>query len=255
MESNLLLSLTVGVFVGAAAGYLGSFMILRKMALVGDAMTHVALPGMGLALLLNINPFFGALVFLVAATFGTWGIESKTNLSVETIVGIFFTASLALGIIITPELELLEVLFGDISKVSLLDGILAVVLSVIAFLLTVKIKKDLLLGIMSPDLAKSSRVNVDRINLIFLLLVSLVVALGVKIVGTLLMGSLVIIPAAASRNISVNFTKFGIWSFIFGILSVGIGIFLTKFFAIPPGPLVVLVSVAIFLVTLLFKKN
>lgn len=252
---SLLVSLIVGVFVGAAAGYLGSFMILRRMALVGDAMTHVALPGIGLALILNINPFIGAFAFLVAATFGIWKIENKTSLSIEAVVGVFFTASLALGIIITPELELLEVLFGDISNVGNLDAVLAVIFSIVALWLTFNIKKDLLLGIMSPDLAKASRVNVDRINLIFLLLVSLVVALGVKVVGTLLMGSLVIVPAAAARNISDNFTGFGIWSLIFGILSVSLGVYLTRFFAIPPGPLVVLVSVTIFLCTLVFRKT
>jgi len=254
LEQNLLISLIVGVFVGAAAGYLGSFMVLRKMALVGDAMTHVALPGIGLALILNINPFIGAFTFLVVATFGIWRIENKTNLSVESVVGVFFTASLALGIIITPEIELLEVLFGNISNVARLDAILAVVFSIFALWLTFNIKKDLLLGIMSPDLAKASRINVDRINLVFLLLVSLVVALGVKVVGTLLMGSLVIVPAAAARNISDNFTAFGTWSLIFGVVSVGLGVYLTKFFTIPSGPLVVLVSVAIFLVTLVFRK-
>lgn len=253
--SSLLISLIVGVFVGAAAGYLGSFMILRKMALVGDAMTHVALPGIGLALILNINPFIGAFAFLVAATFAIWKIENKTSLSVEAVVGVFFTASLALGIIITPELELLEVLFGDISNVGNLDAVLAVIFSIVALWLIFNIKKDLLLGIMSPDLAKSSKINVDRINLIFLLLVSLIVALGVKVVGTLLMGSLVIVPAAASRNISDNFTGFGVWSLIFGVLSVGLGVYLTKFFTVPPGPLVVLVSVTIFLITLIFRKS
>src|SRR3989344_6598837 len=99
------LQLAVGILIGLGAGYLGSFMILRRMSLVGDALSHVALPGIAIALLFNINPFIGATFALIVAIIGVAILERKTTLPSETLIGIFFTLSLALGLILTPEPE------------------------------------------------------------------------------------------------------------------------------------------------------
>ncbi len=255
MDNQFLISLTVGVAVGAASGFLGAFMILKRMALVGDALTHVALPGIGLALILGINPFIGAFSVLFLAMLLVWKLEQRTDLPVETIVGIFFAGSLAIGILLTPELELYEALFGDISRVNFLDGIFALLITGTVFFTMAKISDKILMGIISEDLASSSGIKVRRLNFIFLLLVIAVVALGVKVVGTLLMGGLVIIPAAAARNISRSFRQFALWSAAFGLASAGIGIYLAKVFSIAPGPAVVLSGVLFFLISLALKPR
>ena len=118
------------IFIGLAAGYVGSFMILRRMALVGDALSHVALPGLAIALLLNINPFVGAFATLFVGIIAVWLIEKKTELPTESLIGLLFTFSLAVGFLITPEHEILEALFGDISNISAIDAFLAVILSI-----------------------------------------------------------------------------------------------------------------------------
>ena len=89
---QFLLSLTAGIFIGGAAGYLGSLMLTRRMALVGDALGHVALPGMGLALLLGLDVSFGAFVFLLLGIFLIWLFEIKTSLPTESLVGVVFVA-------------------------------------------------------------------------------------------------------------------------------------------------------------------
>ena len=109
MEFNTL-QLVSAVFVGLASGYLGSFMVLKRMALVGDALSHVALPGVALGLLFNFNPILGAFITLFAGIIGIWLIENKTELPAESIVGLFFTFALAVGLLITPDEELLEAL-------------------------------------------------------------------------------------------------------------------------------------------------
>src|SRR3989344_5401195 len=118
MINEFLYPLIVSAFVGLASGYLGSLMVLRRMSLVGDALSHVALPGLALGLLFHFNPFLGAFGVLFLSIIFIWLIENKTKLPTETLVGIFFTLSLAIGLIITPEPELLEALFGDVSKTS-----------------------------------------------------------------------------------------------------------------------------------------
>ncbi len=255
IDGQFLVSIIVGIAVGAASGFLGSFMILKRMALVGDALTHVALPGIGLALILGFNPFIGAFVLLFLAMILIWKLEQRTDLPIETIVGIFFAASLAIGILLIPQLELYEALFGDISKVQILDGIFALIAAIAVFAIMIKISDKMLMGILSEDLAASSGINVRKFNFIFLLLVAVVVALGVKVIGSLLMGGLVVIPAAAAKNVSRSFRQFGFWSSIFGLLSAGGGIYFAKVFSISPGPAVVLASVAIFLVSLAAKRR
>jgi ABC-type Mn2+/Zn2+ transport system permease subunit len=255
MDSQFLISLVVGIAVGAASGFLGAFMILKRMALVGDALTHVALPGLGLAMIFGINPFIGAFAVLFLAMLLVWKLEQRTDLPIESLVGIFFAASMAIGILITPDLELYHALFGDISTVKVLDGISALIIAGIVFTTMAKISDKMLMGIISEDLAVSSGIKIRRLNFIFLLLVITVVALGVKVVGSLLMGGLVIIPAAAAKNISWSFRQFGFWSAALGFLSAGIGIYFAKLFSLPPGPTVILSSAAIFLISLALKRR
>lgn len=255
MDQNLILSLIVGIFVGAAAGYLGSVMILRRMALVGDALSHVALPGMGIALAYNQNPFLFAFGFLAFASWAIWKMESSTRIPVEALVGILFTTSLAIGILITPELDLIEALFGDISKVNFLDGIFAVVFSILVFIIFSRIYKQLVLGTISKDLAISSGIKLRRMNLLFLFLVAMIIALGIKVVGTLLMGALVIISASAAKNLSKTLTGYSALSIVFGAVSAPIGIILAYMLDLTPGPVVVLVSIFIFFISLFIKEK
>lgn len=248
------LQIISAVFIGVASGYLGSFMVLKRMALVGDALSHVALPGVALGLLFHFNPILGAFATLFAGIVGIWLIENKTELPVESIVGLFFTVALALGVLLTPHEDILEALFGDIAKISRLDVILAIVFSLVVILIMRAVSRGFILSTISRDLAKVSGVKIGQINFLFMLLIALIVALGIKSVGTLLMGALVVIPAIASKNIASSMIGYNRIGGIFGLASLVGGIFIANFFHWPPGPLVVLTSAAIFLVTLVFKK-
>jgi len=253
MLEILIFSLFIAIFVGISAGYLGSLMVLEKMALVGDALSHVALPGLALGILFNFNPFLGAFAFLFVSAVIIWHLQRVTKLSFETLVGATFTLSLAIGIIIIPEHELLEALFGDITKVTWIETIAAITISIVAVFLTRAIYKKLVLGMISEDLAISKGIKVAEINLMYLCLVSLVVAIGIKIVGTLLVGFLVIVPAAAARNLSSDLFRYSVLSSIFGAVSASSGILLSSYLDLPPGPMVVFSGIAVFLGTVLAR--
>lgn len=248
MPAELLLELIVGVFVGSAAGYLGSIMISRHMALVGDALSHVALPGLALGILYNFNPFIGAFAFLAVTAIVTWYLQKSTRLSVEAIIGVLFVLALAIGILITPQVDLLEALFGDISKVSLTDTIVTALVSVFVILVTRLIYAKLALSMISKELAVASRIKVEQANLIYLLLVAMIVAVGIKEVGTILVGAVVIVPAAAARNVSSSLYRYALLSGVFGVVSAVSGVLLSAFVRFPAGPLVVIAGAAIFAV-------
>jgi ABC-type Mn2+/Zn2+ transport system permease subunit len=251
MLDTLILSLLIGIFVGLSAGYLGSLMVLEKMALVGDAMSHVALPGLAIGILFNFNPFIGAFIFLFVSAVLIWHVQRVTRISFEALVGATFTLALAIGIIIIPETELLEALFGDITNVLLIDAIVATLISVATVLLTRGIYKKLVLAMISEDLAISKGINVARTNLLYLFLVSLVVAIGIKIVGTLLVGFLVIVPAIAAKNLSSDISRYSLLSMIFGAVAAFSGILLSASLSLPPGPMVVFSGITIFAATII----
>jgi ABC-type Mn2+/Zn2+ transport system permease subunit len=247
---TVIFSLLIGIFVGIASGYLGSIMVLEKMALVGDALSHVALPGLAIGILLNFDPFIGAFIFLFASAAIIWHVQRVTRLSFEALVGATFTLALAVGIILIPEPELLEALFGDITNVVVLDAIAAAVISVVTILLTRAIYRKLVLAMISEDLAISKGIDVAKTNLLYLFLVSLVVAIGIKIVGTLLVGFLVIVPAIAAKNLSSDMYRYSLLSAVFGAAAAFSGILLANYWSLHPGPMVVFSGIAIFAVTI-----
>ena len=232
---------------------MGSLMVLEKMALVGDALSHVALPGLALGILFNFPEFLGAFAFLFASAVIIWFLGKATKLPYETIVGAMFTLALAVGILIIPQAELLEALFGDITKVTILETAAAVIISAIAVILTKMIYKKLVLGMISEELAISRGIDVNKTNLIYLLLVSLVVAIGIKIVGTLLVGFLVIVPAAAAKNVSSDLFKYAVLSASFGAVSACSGVLFSSYLNLPTGPFVVFSGIVVFVVTIFAK--
>ncbi|MDO8426277.1 MAG: metal ABC transporter permease [Deltaproteobacteria bacterium] len=252
--NGLILPMLVAVFVAAGASLLGSFAILKRMALVGDALSHVALPGMALALIFKFDPFIGAIAFLLTAVTGIWVIEYRSSLSLETIVGVFFTASLAIGALIMPEHDLIEALFGNITELTLRESLASIALSIILIVSLLSIYKKLTLNMVSEEMAQSIGIKNRRLEFIYLLSFALGVALGIRFVGALLMGSLVIIPAASAKNISRSLHSFMSGSVVFGVIAAALGIYVSKTYSFPPGPIFILISSVIFLTTLFIRQ-
>jgi len=253
MENIVFITL-VGAFVAASSAFLGSLMVLKRMALVGDALTHVALPGIAIALSLGINPTVGAFFALVFAVVVIWYLEKTSDIYPEALVGVFFTASLALGVLLTNEIELLEALFGNIESLTLTDGLVTIFLSVIVFLVTFALSKRLLVMIVSEEMAQTSGIMVHRINLIYMLLVGLIVSLGIKFVGTLLMGALVIIPAVTAKNLARSIRGYFLISILIGVVSAVVGIIIATVFNLSVGAVVVSVSVVLYVFSYLLKR-
>lgn len=255
LNNQFLIILLSGLFAALATSLLGAFIVVRRMALVGDVLSHVALPGIGLALMLNVDPFYGAATFLLAAALGTWLIEKKTALPPEAVIGTFFTATLALGVILVPHDEIFESLFGNLFAIGLKDAILIISASIVIFILTLILSRRLTLGIAAPDLAKSAGFNPNLSYLGFLLLFALSVALGIKLIGSVLMGALTILPAVSARNFSWSLKSFLFFSVLLGLIMVFLGIVVSNNFNFPPGPSVILAGIVFFVISLFLKRE
>jgi ABC-type Mn2+/Zn2+ transport system permease subunit len=246
--------LLIAAVIGAASGAIGSFILLKRMALVGDALSHVALPGIALALAYHLDPFWGVIAALLAASPLIWWLEMKSDLPTEALVGLLFTASLALGILTIPDTEILESLFGAFPALSPLELTGTIGTAVVAIVFTFLLARPFLFRIVSAELARSCGVG-RGYDLALLVIFSVIVALGIKLVGTLLMGALTIIPAAIAHNIALGMKKYMLFSAVIGALISTVGVSLAAFFGIRPGPAIVLLGVVVFIISLTVMRR
>lgn len=251
---SLIFSLASGISIGGAAGYLGSLMLSRRMALVAGPLGHLTLPGIALALVWGLDVSLGAFPFVILGAIAIWLLEMKTRLPMEALTAVVFASGVAIAFLFLPIQQAETALVGDISKAGARDTAVAVVLS-LAIMLTVKrSSKKLILSNISVELAAAEGIDPKRNNLLYLFLVAVIVALGVKMVGGLLTAALVAIPASAAGNIAGNLRQYMLGSLAIGMVSACLGIVLFHFTGLPAGPLIVLVSTAIFLLTLPLAK-
>jgi len=252
--SQLLLSTICGISVGAAAGYLGTLMLQKRMSLVAGPLGHLALPGVALALLYNFDISLGAFPFIVLGIILIWLLELKTKLPMEALTAITFASGVALAFLFLPIEQAEAALVGNIMQVTLWQSAATFALCLLVTLLVRKVFKKMLLINIYEDLAKSEGINVPQYNFLYLLCIAVLVSLGVRLVGGLLTAALFAIPVAASRNFAGNMKQYSLLSPFFGILAVLAGIALFQATSFPVGPLVILTSTLIFLLSLLFRR-
>jgi len=249
--------LVLAMFFALAAGLVGSIALMKRMLLAGDVISHLALPGLGLAFLFKVNPVMGGGATLFLGTFLVWQLQKKTGLATEAAIGVIFAAALAIGAAVTPSEDLVGSLFGEflrISPVGFLLGMAAVLFVIFSVFL---LKDQLALTIFSPDLAAVTGVNVSRLDLYFLLLFSLTVLVGLRFMGTLLASALIIVPAATARQLTNKLSRFLLLAEATSLLAVTAGfllnLFVFKFST--AGPTIVILSSMLFGLSLLRKTR
>lgn len=253
--SAFVFSLASGVFIAGAAGYLGSLMLTRRMALVAGPLGHLTLPGVALALLWGFDVSLGAFPFVVLGVFLIWLLEMRTKLPMEALTALIFATGVAITFLFLPMDQAEAALVGDISAAGPADTALSVAASLIVLLAVRQAYPKLVLGNISEELAAAERINVRRYELLYLLLIAVTVALGVKVVGGLLTAALVAIPPSAARNLGRNLRQYKLGSMGIGIASAVIGIVLFRLTGLSAGPLVILASAALFGLTLPFVRR
>ena len=254
MASHFLLSLITGIFIGVAAAYLGSLMLSKRMALVAGPLGHLTLPGIALAIVYGFDMSLGAFPFVILGIILIWLFEARTKLPVEALTAVVFASGVATAFLFLPIGKAEAALVGDIAKVGFIDGIVAMSLSALVFLVARKIYSKMTLIDISEDLAKVEGVNVKKYNLLYLACIAVIVALGVKLVGGLLTVALIAIPAATARNVSGELSQYQFLSGLFGFLSCFFGVLLFEKVGLPAGPLIILVSTLFFLISAAFKR-
>jgi len=213
-------------------------------------MSHIALPGLGVAFLLGMNPLLGAAATLLLGALLIWQLEQRTGLDTEAVVGVVFTSALALGALITPSEDLIEALFGGFRSPSRIEFVVAVVVTAAVLAGLFRWKDQFLLHLFSPELAAATGLSRSRLNLIFLLLFTTTVLLSLRFLGALLAGALIVIPATVARQWTHRLSEFLTISASVSVFSVGVGLLLAHWYRLQQGPVVVLIASMLFLLSL-----
>lgn len=256
MDDFLVRAAIGGIGVAAVTGPLGAFVVWRRMAYFGDALSHSALLGVALGLLIGTNTNIAIIAVCIAVALALVALQRQRYLASDTVLGILATGSLSLGLVVVAlqesvRIDLFGLLFGDVLAITVADLYWIYGGGVVALALLVWLWRPLLAVTVHEDLARVEGVNVVAVQLGFMVVIALVIAVAIKIVGVLLLTSLLVIPAATARRVSSTPETMALLAAIIGAVSVIGGLSGSLQWDTPAGPSVVLAAVVLFLLVLL----
>ncbi|MBE0510545.1 MAG: zinc ABC transporter permease subunit ZnuB [Gammaproteobacteria bacterium] len=255
MDDFMLRALLAGLAVALITGPLGTFVVWRRMAYFGDTLAHSALLGVSFGVLLQLNMNLAIALVCVLLALGLVMMQRQRQLATDTLLGILSHSALALGLVAislaeTVRIDLMGYLFGDILAVGW--GELAWIggVSLSALLALLWLWRPLLATTVHEELAQVEGVNTGRSRLLFVLLLALVIAAAIKVVGILLITSLLIIPAATARRFAHTPEQMALLAGLLGLIAVGSGLYGSLQWDLPAGPAIALSAALLFFLSL-----
>ena len=249
-----------GIGLAFITGPLGCFIVWRRLSYFGDTIAHSALLGVVIAYALDFNLIIAVFVVSCLIALSLLFLQRRTNLPDDALLGLLAHSVLAIGLVLLGilsfiRIDLMGLLFGDILSVNVTDLLFVWIGGSIVLIVLILIWRPLFAGTVNLELAKAEGLNPDLANAIFTLLIASVIAISIKIVGILLITGLLIIPAAASRNLSSTPIQMAIISSIIGVCSVVIGLQTSMIWNTSTGPTILVITLGVFIITLLPLKK
>ncbi len=249
-----------GVLIAVACAILGIFLILRKDAMIGHGLSHIAFAGVALGLFLNVLPLAAALLVAVAAALAVVKLKGRAGLHGDTAIGIFSSLGMAVGILLASlarsfNVELMSYLFGDILAIEPLEVALSVGLAA-AVLIAVRLNYDKLLFMtFDRESARAAGIKVSRLDTLLMVLTAVTIVLGMKVAGILLVAALIVIPAAAGLQIASSFRTAVRASIAVAVAAVAGGLGLSLALNIPASAAIVVLCFLAFGAFFVLKKG
>ncbi len=255
-----------GLLIGIIAPLLGTFIVVRRLSLIADALSHVTLAGIAFGLLVEkkfaaglITPLYSGMAFSVVGSVLIEKLRGVYQAYQELAIPIILSGGVGLSVIFISladgfNTELFNYLFGSVSAVSQNDFYSILAISIVIILVIRLFYKELVTLSFDEEHAIVSGIHSKRIHLLFIVLTALVIAASIRIVGVLLVSALMTLPVAASMRIARGFKQMIIFSIVFGELAVIIGLISGYYFSIPPGGTIVVVAIIILLLSIGLKR-
>lgn len=247
------------IMVGIICGVIGSFIILRGMALMGDAISHAVLPGVAISYMLGINFFYGAVATGILTTFGIGAISQNSRIKIDSSIGLVFSAFFALGVILITKAgsatDLTQILFGNVLSVRSSDMWLTLIIGTFVIFVVVLFFKELLVSSFDETMAAAYGLKTRFIHYAIMFLLTLVTVASLQTVGVILVVSMLITPASTAYLLTNRLSVMVGLAAFFGALSSVIGLYFSFLYNLPSGPVIALATTSLFLLAFLFAPK
>lgn len=253
-------AIITGIVVGILTGIISVFVVLRRVAFVGSGISHAAFGGVAIGFLAGINPMITAMIYSILIAFGIERISSRGKVAEDTAIGVFFSSSMALGIVLigiskSYNVDLFGYLFGSILAISEKEMWLTIGITLVILITLVMIIKELLSITFNEELAVVSGIPTRLIKSIFLVSMAVAIVMSIKVVGIILVSALLVIPGAVAQLLSRSFYPMILISCFIALFSTITGLYLSYQFDLSPGGMIVLIITASFFAAFLKGKR
>lgn len=252
-------ALFVSIALGIGCGVVGCFIILRGLALMGDAISHAVIPGVALSHIIGISYFYGAVVFGILSALGMGFIRENSKIKNDSSIGIVFTAFLALGILlitkIQSSIDLNNILFGNVLTVKSDEQILTYIIVGVVVLAIILFYKEMVLTTFDLTMAKASGLPVKFINYLMMTMLTVITVISLQTVGAVLVVAMLVTPASTAYLLTDKLSSMLWVSAGIGVFSSVVGLFLSVTYNLPSGVVIVLTAAGIFTLVFLFSPK
>jgi zinc transport system permease protein len=247
-----------GLFIGCSCAFLGVFLVLRRLSLIGDGLAHVSLAGVGLGLLLNTQPVWVSLPLVVLASLWILWLADRAKVYGDAAIGLVSAVSVAVGVTLASvgkgfNVDLFSFLFGSILAITRTEVLLSVLLSLVVMGTVVLFYRELFAITFDEEYARVLGIPVERISQILILCTAITVSLGIHMVGMMLVSSLIIFPAVTALQIARGFRPAIALAAAFSVVSVVAGVFLSFLWDLPTGAAIVLTHFVLFAAAFVYR--
>jgi len=258
--SFFLRALVASALVGAACAIVGTYVVLRGVAFIGDAIAHAGFPGIVVAYLLGWPLYLGAAVAAVGTALAIGVVTRRAGIRQDTAIGVLFAGTFALGVFLFSGIsgyvaDLFSFLFGNVLAIGPGDLVALVVLGLAVILVVAVLWKELLYATFDPLGAAASGIKVERLELLFLTLVAITIVVSLQAVGIILVVAMLVTPAATAQQLTVRFTRLMLVATAVGIGSAIVGLYISYWLDVASGATIVLVQTTLFVLAVVFGPH
>jgi len=249
-----------GLFIAILASVSGTFIVLKRYSLMSETLAHSALVGVAVGLVAGYNPLWMAVIVAILSAWLIEYLRSAFSLYSDAILSIILSGSLALAVIIVSmggafNNSLFSYLFGSILSVTDEDVITIIIFGSLALGALLLSSKELYFISYDEEVAQTSGIKVKFLNFLLVTVVAIIIALSIRVVGSLLIGALMVIPTSAALQFRVGFKDTMLISLFFALFSVVFGMSLSFYFSLPSGATIVLSVISLFVLSLIINKK
>lgn len=249
----------VGLLLAIIVPLIGVVVVLKRLSMIGDALSHTSLAGVALGLLLGIDPIIGAVVVCVVAAFSIEAIRKRLPRYAEISISIIMSVGIGLASVLTGFIEdgaaFNSFLFGSIVAITDTEVVLVIVVSIIVVATFLLLYKELMFITFDEQSAVLAGLPVRKINFVITLLTAITVSVAARSVGALIVSSLMVIPVACAMQVANSYKKTVIFSVLFGVIFTVVGLVLSYYFNLKPGGTIVLTGVVVLIPLMIAKKR